>query len=127
MKARTLYLIFKTIFSLFMLVSAFGELSLNEAVVDSMLVIDMPIYLLGFLGVAKLLGILVLWLPGLYRLKEWAYAGFFFDFVGAIYAFTMSEIVPMPDIYMAPLALVLLLVTYAFYRKQHPLAAVKGL
>jgi hypothetical protein len=36
--------------------------------------------------VAKLLGAIVLLIPGFNRLKEWAYAGLFFDLVGAVYS-----------------------------------------
>ncbi|HEU5291161.1 MAG TPA: DoxX family protein [Cyclobacteriaceae bacterium] len=45
-----------------------------------------PNYLLPFLGVAKLLGVIALLVPGFNRIKEWAYAGFFFDLVGATYS-----------------------------------------
>jgi hypothetical protein len=43
-----------------------------------------PSYLALILGVAKLLGVVVLLAPGLRRLKEWAYAGFTFDLLGAL-------------------------------------------
>jgi hypothetical protein len=42
-----------------------------------------PAYLLGVLGVWKLLGAAVLLLPRLVLLKEWAYAGIAFDLSGA--------------------------------------------
>jgi hypothetical protein len=45
-----------------------------------------PSYLQHFLGVAKLLGAAVIALPGLRRLKEWAYAGVTFDLLGATYS-----------------------------------------
>lgn len=45
-----------------------------------------PEYLLPFLGVAKLSACVVLVLPFFKRLKEWAYAGLFFDLVGATYS-----------------------------------------
>ena len=45
-----------------------------------------PQYLLPFLGVAKLAGCVVLVLPNFKRLKEWAYAGLFFDLLGATYS-----------------------------------------
>jgi uncharacterized membrane protein YphA (DoxX/SURF4 family) len=48
-----------------------------------------PEYLLPFLGVAKLCGCIVILLPHFKRLKEWAYAGLFFDLVGAIYSALM--------------------------------------
>ena len=42
-----------------------------------------PLYLLSILGVWKLLGVIVILLPKLTLLKEWAYAGFFFAMSGA--------------------------------------------
>ncbi len=48
-----------------------------------------PQYLLPFLGVAKLAGCIVIVLPFFNRLKEWAYAGLFFDLVGATYSALM--------------------------------------
>jgi hypothetical protein len=40
-----------------------------------------PVYVLLFLGILKLLGAAVIAAPGLLRLKEWAYAGSFFQIV----------------------------------------------
>nr|WP_265333553.1 DoxX family protein [Paenibacillus guangzhouensis] len=45
-----------------------------------------PSYLLPFLGIAKLLGVIAIVVPGFPRLKEWAYAGFVFDLSGAMYS-----------------------------------------
>ncbi|MDQ1913925.1 DoxX family protein [Paenibacillus sp. GD4] len=45
-----------------------------------------PAYLLPFLGVAKLLGSIVILIPGFPRIKEWVYAGFVFDLTGALYS-----------------------------------------
>ena len=42
-----------------------------------------PLYFLTILGSCKLAGVVTLALPRLPRLKEWAYAGFAFDFLGA--------------------------------------------
>ena len=38
-----------------------------------------PVYVLLFLGVLKILGAVVIAAPGVQRLKEWAYAGSFFQ------------------------------------------------
>jgi len=43
-----------------------------------------PAYFAILLGVWKVLGAIVLLLPGLPRLKEWAYAGIFFDVTAAV-------------------------------------------
>ncbi|MGB8096233.1 MAG: DoxX family protein [Terracidiphilus sp.] len=43
-----------------------------------------PLYLLIILGTWKLLGAVALAIPRFPRLKEWAYAGVFFDLTGAV-------------------------------------------
>ncbi|HNH21829.1 MAG TPA: DoxX family protein, partial [Ferruginibacter sp.] len=45
-----------------------------------------PAYLMTLLGILKILGVIVVTIPGLPRLKEWAYAGFFFSMAGAIFS-----------------------------------------
>jgi uncharacterized membrane protein YphA (DoxX/SURF4 family) len=45
-----------------------------------------PPYFLPFIGIAKLLGAIAILVPGFPKLKEWAYAGFFFDITGAVYS-----------------------------------------
>lgn len=42
-----------------------------------------PLYLLTILGVWKILGVIIILLPKLPLIKEWAYAGFFFAMTGA--------------------------------------------
>jgi DoxX-like family len=46
-----------------------------------------PIYFIQFISIAKLIGCIVILIPGLNRsIKEWAYAGLFFDLAGATYS-----------------------------------------
>ncbi len=45
-----------------------------------------PVYFIQFISIAKLLGSIVILVPGLDRIKEWAYAGLFFDLAGAVYS-----------------------------------------
>jgi hypothetical protein len=42
-----------------------------------------PMYFFAILGVWKALGAIAILVPGFPRLKEWAYAGIFFDLTGA--------------------------------------------
>jgi DoxX-like family len=42
-----------------------------------------PMYFFGILGLWKVLGAIAILAPGFARLKEWAYAGIFFDLTGA--------------------------------------------
>jgi uncharacterized membrane protein YphA (DoxX/SURF4 family) len=50
-----------------------------------------PLYFLRIIGVWKLLGGIVLLIPGYPRLKEWAYAGIFFELSGAAASWWMHE------------------------------------
>ena len=45
-----------------------------------------PVYFIQFISVAKLLGAIIILIPGSGRIKDWAYAGLFFDLAGAIYS-----------------------------------------
>ncbi len=45
--------------------------------------LDYPMYFFGILGFWKVLGAIAILWPGFPRLKEWAYAGIFFDLTGA--------------------------------------------
>jgi hypothetical protein len=90
-RTTILFWVFTGIFCLFMLPSAiFNTLSSPDWVVVFEQ-LGYPQYLLPFLGVAKLLGIVALLVPGYPRVKEWAYAGMFFDLVGAVYSALMAN------------------------------------
>ena len=49
-------------------------------------VLGLPVYLMQMIGVGKVIGAIVIAVPGLPRLKEWAYAGIFIDVAGAAVA-----------------------------------------
>jgi uncharacterized membrane protein YphA (DoxX/SURF4 family) len=55
----------------------------TEQVVSTMNHLGYPAYFASLLGMWKILGAIAIVLPGLPRLKEWAYAGFFFDLTAA--------------------------------------------
>jgi uncharacterized membrane protein len=65
--------------------SVFDAISAPEAV-EHVTRIGYPSYIVPFLGVAKIAGIIVILIPGFPRLKEWAYAGLMIDVVGALYS-----------------------------------------
>ena len=54
-----------------------------EAQKEAMAALGYPEYVMTILGVAKVAGVFALLVPGLPLLKEWAYAGFAFDLLGA--------------------------------------------
>jgi hypothetical protein len=53
-------------------------------IVEGMTRLGFPLYVLKILGTWKILGAIALAIPGLNTAREWAYAGFFFDFTGAL-------------------------------------------
>ena len=65
------------------LVGGASHLLRTEAMVEGVTSLGYPVYLTTILGVAKLLGVAALLTPGMPLLKEWAYAGFTFDLLGA--------------------------------------------
>jgi DoxX-like protein len=68
---------------------AHGRTSLVSGpfVVDIITHLGYPVYFLTILGVWKILGGITLFAPGLPRVKEWAYAGIFFELTGAAASF----------------------------------------
>jgi len=106
------------------LLAAFAYLTTSPEAVENFRHVGYPQQLRVLLGVAKLAGAIVLLLPRLPMLKEWAYAGFFFLLTGAIFSHiatghSMSELFP------SALLLVLLVVSWYFRpvdRKLIPIA-----
>lgn len=76
-----------------------------------------PHYLLPFLGVAKLLGVIAILVPGFPRLKEWAYAGLSFDLAGAMYS-TIAVGDPATGWLFFVLFFMLIAVSYIYYHKR---------
>lgn len=86
-KTKTLYWIFTILFGGFMLFSAIPDILVVPEAVDFVSTkLGYPKYIIAFLGVAKALGVLAIVVPGYPRIKEWAYAGLFFDLIGATYS-----------------------------------------
>jgi hypothetical protein len=80
-------------------------------------VLGYPTYLLPFLGADKLCGCLVIVLPHVKRLKEWAYAGLVFDLVGAVYSSLMVT-GPEPGLLVMFVALGAVLASYWLWHKR---------
>jgi hypothetical protein len=74
-----------------------------------------PHYFVAYIGLAKMVGAVVLVLPGLPRLKEWAYAGLFYDLLTATFSFYA---VGDPVVQWLPM-LVFMVVLFASYMLYH--------
>jgi hypothetical protein len=80
------YWISTILFVAFMIFSSISQLTVAEEAIQLFASLGYPKYLIGFIGVAKLLGCIALLVPGFPRINEWAYAGLCFDLVGAMYS-----------------------------------------
>ena len=83
-----IYWIATILFSALMIFSAVGGIEPTQQTIqifhDGL---GYPIYFIQFISVAKILGSVAILIPGLNKtLKEWAYAGLFFDLTGAVYS-----------------------------------------
>ena len=86
-KTKILYWVFTILFAALMLFSAVPGIITNADSIKLMHdMLGYPVYIIPFLGVAKLLGAIAILIPGLKKIKEWAYAGLFFDLAGAVYS-----------------------------------------
>jgi len=62
-----------------------------ESVVKVLLALGYPLYIMKILGFAKVLGGIAILTGKSPRLKEWAYAGFAFDFLGAAASHVLAQ------------------------------------
>jgi uncharacterized membrane protein YphA (DoxX/SURF4 family) len=99
-----------------MLGSAIPDIFSVPVAVEGFRQIGMPAYLLP-LGIAKLLGVVAILIPGFPRIKEWAYAGLIFDLVGATWSILASGQETGNGIFMA-LPIALGVASYVFYHKK---------
>jgi DoxX-like family len=87
-KTSLIFWIITGLFSAFMLFSAASELINGHEAKEFIEKLGYPAYFNPFIGIMKVFGIVALIVPGYPRIKEWAYAGFFFDLIGATYSLT---------------------------------------
>jgi hypothetical protein len=85
---KIIYWICTILVILLMLYSAYGTFFIHDPKGDEIMKqIQIPAYLMKLLAVGKILGAIAILVPGYPRLKEWAYAGYFFDLAGATACF----------------------------------------
>lgn len=73
--------------------------------------------LLPLIGVMKVLGVIAILVPGFPRIKEWAYAGLFFDLFGASYVIVATYGLNASIIFMI-IPIVFLFISYFLYHKR---------
>jgi uncharacterized membrane protein YphA (DoxX/SURF4 family) len=115
-RSRIIFWSSTALFGAFMLSSAIPNILQMQEWVDIFKMLGYPQYMLPFIGVAKLLGVAALLIPGFPRLKEWAYAGLFFDLAGAVYSgLSVGGFHPQMPTMLVPFAL--MAISYIYYHK----------
>lgn len=116
-RIRIFYWVFTGLFAFMMLGSAIPDVLVMPIAIEGFKGMGMPVYLVPFVGIAKVLGVVAILVPGYPRIKEWAYAGLTFDLVGATYSLIASG---QPFASTAPMLLPLALaaLSYIFYQKK---------
>lgn len=100
--------------SLGMVSTAVVQLLKTKEEADMMTRLGYPLYFLTILGVWKLLGVVAILIPQYPRLKEWAYAGFFFAMSGAVFShFAVGD---EAKTYFGPMLLIVLTVVSWYLR-----------
>jgi hypothetical protein len=96
--------------------SSISSLASPEKAAEFFKTMNMPAYLISFLSIAKILGVIAILVPGYPRIKEWAYAGLTFDLIGAVYCnYAVGK--PASDWLPMVIFIVLALVSYYLYHK----------
>jgi hypothetical protein len=113
---KAIYWIIAILFAAFMILSAVPDILSTPEAVAFMNHLGYPNYFIPFIGVAKLLGIIAILVPGFPRIREWAYGGLCFDLVGATYSVvSVDGLKPQMAIMVLPLGF--LFISYFLYRK----------
>jgi hypothetical protein len=115
-----IYWISTIIFAALMVFSAVGGL---QPTTDTIKIfhdgLGYPIYFIQYISYAKLLGVIAILIPGLNRtVKEWAYAGLFFDLAGAFYSGIAASGKFDPIILTMFIWIVPGVISYIFWRKK---------
>ncbi len=117
-KTKTLYWIFTALFAAFMALTAIPDILMSKDAVKFITDLGYPKYFIPFIGVAKVLGSIAILIPGYPRIKEWAYAGLFFDLVGATYS-QIAQVGFRPQMLFMLLPFLLWFLSYSFYHKYY--------
>jgi uncharacterized membrane protein YphA (DoxX/SURF4 family) len=110
MARKIIYWVSTGLLAALSLFAGFVYLSGSPQAVQGFAHVGYPQQLRIILGIAKLLGAIVLLVPGLPKLKEWAYAGFTFAWISAFVAHYLAN--DGPKAFTPLILLVLLAISY---------------
>jgi len=107
MAGKVAYWVSTSLVAVMSVFAGFAYVSGSRQAVQGFAHVGYPQQLRIILGIAKPLGAIALLVPGMARLKEWAYAGFAFAWISAFFAHYLAGDGPRA---FSPLVLLVLLV-----------------
>ena len=119
MKPKTLkitYWVLISLFALLMLADGIAGIAHQKDGQEAFRQLGYPMYLMTIIGTAKILGAIGLLQPTVSTLKEWAFAGFTFNFLGASASWAFVGKQPANVVFPLIMLAVLLLV-YGLWKK----------
>ena len=114
--AKIIYWVTTILFAGFMIFSAIPNALQTQESIQFITQLGYPKYFVPFIGIAKLLGSVVLLIPGFEKIKEWAYAGLFFDLFGAVYSLIMVYGIDPSMVFML-LVIAVGMLSYVYHHK----------
>src|SRR5262245_34233411 len=117
MARKVIYWVVTGLLAAMSLFAGFAYLTGGQQAVQGFAHVGYPQQLRIILGIAKPLGGIVLVIPGLAKLKEWAYAGFTFAWISAFFAHYLAH--DGAAAFMPLVLLVLLFISYVTRPPSH--------
>ncbi|MEQ1675610.1 MAG: DoxX family protein [Chitinophagaceae bacterium] len=118
-KINIIYWVVTILFAGYMVYSAVPGIMMTDKTVAGFTWLGYPKYFIPMISWAKLAGVVALLIPvkGFKSIKEWTYAGFFFDLAGALYSvYVMAGFIP-DLLYIFILPLIFLFISYFLWHK----------
>ena len=112
-KTKILYWIFTGLFAAAMLSTCIPSEEGTKFITETL---GFPAYFVRYIAAAKVLGVIAILIPGFPTVKEWAYAGLFFDLVSVAYAFYSINALASGGLFLL-VFFALGITSYFFYRK----------
>lgn len=122
---KILYRVFTLLLAAMFIMDAIGGITKQQAGVDVMQHLGYPVYFMQIMGVAKLLGVIAMVQTKFNTIREWAYAGFAFTFIGAFASRAVAGDTGMLLV-LPVIMLAFLFVPYLLWKKLQSAKTVAG-
>ncbi|MBX2914590.1 MAG: DoxX family protein [Cyclobacteriaceae bacterium] len=117
-KDKIIYWVSTVLFAGFMLLSAIPNIIVDQNSLDFIHgQLGYPEYFIRFIGIGKAIGSIAILIPGLGRVKDWAYAGLVFDLAAAVYSL-LAIGSPVTDVLLFPVFFLVGGISYYYHLKQ---------